>query len=238
MPGRRTEARPQRNLTSLRQPPTLFRIFSDSLRTLSFLLCWSTFCMASRVRSFAESATLPAILPAAEIAFGRRGWRLDSRPSGDRIRLSNRFAERWLSGRKRRFVNSFSHLGASSCESVNYSFRHPLRLKPEYRWSRRKLSKPPFRLSRQPASWGVRSSFRIVPAARTKPCRTAAKRWTGRDSQAGPCSRSVEVLAPIRIGRRGDGKSLTQPAGVARIRLELPPPLRASYTRRKPCLGC
>jgi hypothetical protein len=46
--------------------------------------------------------------------------------------------------------NSFPGFRASSCESANYSFRRPLRLKPEYRWNRRKAHKPPLRLSRQP----------------------------------------------------------------------------------------
>ena len=154
MPGRHTEAHPQRNLTSFRQPPTFFRRFSASLRTLSFLLCWRTFCMALRVRSFAESATLPAILTSAEIAFGRRRRRLDSRPGGDRIRLSNRFAERWLSGRKRWFANSSFHLSVSPCEHANYSCRQHLRLKFECRWNRWKPPKPLLRLSRQPT--GVR----------------------------------------------------------------------------------
>ena len=66
-------------------------------------------------------------------------------------------AERWLSGRKRRFANSSSHLGVSPCEHANYNSCQHLRLKFECRWNRQNRWKPPVRLSRQLLSSLVQS---------------------------------------------------------------------------------
>ena len=60
--------------------------------------------------SWPGAPPLPNARRARRLPTSRAGRRLDSRPGGDRIRLSNRFAERWLSGRKRRFAKPLSGL--------------------------------------------------------------------------------------------------------------------------------